>query len=72
MADYTAQAIINTLIHKSYPKDPIVGEEDADHLRSNKGKELLTRILELANLELGFDSTEQQVTFWLINFLSLF
>ncbi|KAJ9064424.1 3'(2'),5'-bisphosphate nucleotidase [Entomophthora muscae] len=30
VADYSAQAVINTILSEKFPNDPIVGEEDAD------------------------------------------
>lgn len=35
VADYGSQAIVNALLKSTFPKDPIVGEEDADELRKN-------------------------------------
>jgi len=35
IADYGSQAIVNAILHSAFPKDPIVGEEDADELRKN-------------------------------------
>lgn len=37
------------MIHKAFPGDPIVGEEDAKELRVDSGKEMRDRIVELAN-----------------------
>ncbi|KAI9461539.1 3',5'-bisphosphate nucleotidase [Russula earlei] len=33
VADYSAQAVINTILSNAFPNDPIVGEEDASDLR---------------------------------------
>lgn len=35
IADYGSQAIVNAVLCSVFPKDPIVGEEDAGELRSN-------------------------------------
>jgi len=35
IADYGSQAIVNAVLRSAFPKDPIVGEEDADELRNN-------------------------------------
>ena len=35
IADYGSQAIVNAILHSAFPKDPVVGEEDADELRKN-------------------------------------
>ncbi|KAF9045713.1 nucleotidase HAL2 [Hymenopellis radicata] len=49
VGDYAAQAVISSMIHKAFPGDPIVGEEDAKELRVDSGKEMRDRIVELAN-----------------------
>lgn len=48
VADYSAQAVISTILHNAFPSDPIVGEEDAADLRT-PGNALAQRITELAN-----------------------
>ncbi|KAI9097182.1 3',5'-bisphosphate nucleotidase [Phlyctochytrium arcticum] len=47
VADYGAQALVNSLLHKSFPDDPIVGEEDSTELRENT--ETLQHVTELCN-----------------------
>jgi 3'(2'), 5'-bisphosphate nucleotidase len=49
VGDYSAQAVINTILGFSFPDDPIVGEEDAVDLRAESGASLRDRIVELAN-----------------------
>ena len=49
MGDFSAQAVINTILNRTFPDDPIVGEEDAADLRVESGKVLRDRIAELAN-----------------------
>jgi 3'(2'), 5'-bisphosphate nucleotidase len=44
VADFAAQAAINTCLHRAFPSDPIVGEEDSAELRAPGGAELLDRI----------------------------
>ncbi|KAG5730182.1 3'(2'),5'-bisphosphate nucleotidase [Termitomyces sp. T112] len=63
VGDYAAQAVISTILHRVFPADPIVGEEDATELREESGHGLRDRIIELANEaligELGLgDNTE--------------
>jgi len=56
VADYSAQAVINTILANAFPEDPIVGEEDAKDLRDmgdEKARVLRERITELANEALG-------------------
>jgi len=35
VADYAAQAVINTVLSHAFPDDPIIGEEDAADLRAS-------------------------------------
>jgi len=52
VADYSAQAVVNTVLTHAFPSDPIVGEEDAADLRQTVAPEiklLRDRITELAN-----------------------
>ncbi|KAF7795835.1 hypothetical protein EIP86_007002 [Pleurotus ostreatoroseus] len=49
VGDYAAQAVINTILTRAFPNDPIVGEEDAADLRQESGTALRNRIVELAN-----------------------
>src|ERR1700761_6959217 len=51
VADYSAQAVINSILHRAFPQDPIVGEESASDLRSDTSEKstlLKKRITELA------------------------
>ncbi|TFY79242.1 hypothetical protein EWM64_g4771, partial [Hericium alpestre] len=47
VADFAAQAVVNTILAQAFPSDPIVGEEEAADLRVNP--ELCSRVVELAN-----------------------
>ena len=53
MADYAAQAVINTVLSHAFPDDPIIGEEDASDLRassdSGTSDALRARVVELAD-----------------------
>lgn len=53
MADYSAQAVINTILSQAFPEDPIVGEEDATDLRKPNNDEasqaLRARVVQLAD-----------------------
>ncbi|TFK93762.1 3(2),5-bisphosphate nucleotidase HAL2 [Polyporus arcularius HHB13444] len=49
VGDFSAQAVINTILNRTFPDDPIVGEEDADDLRVESGTALRERIIQLAN-----------------------
>ncbi|EKM51463.1 uncharacterized protein PHACADRAFT_187961 [Phanerochaete carnosa HHB-10118-sp] len=49
IGDYSAQAVIGTVLCRAFPDDPIVGEEDAAYLRSERGVAMRKRIVELTN-----------------------
>lgn len=53
MADYSAQAVISTILARAFPNDPIVGEEDTSALRgggvSQESQLLRDRITILSN-----------------------
>jgi 3'(2'), 5'-bisphosphate nucleotidase len=51
VADYSAQAVINTILSRAFPFDPIVGEEDSADLRANtpEASSLRARVVELAS-----------------------
>ncbi|KAF8962865.1 hypothetical protein BDZ97DRAFT_1702081 [Flammula alnicola] len=49
VGDFAAQAVISSILHRAFPADPIVGEEDASDLRVESGKGMKDRIIELAN-----------------------
>ena len=51
MADYSAQAVVNTILSHAFPDDPIVGEEDSADLRAATGESagLRARVVELAD-----------------------
>ncbi|KAG6337178.1 hypothetical protein ID866_1892 [Astraeus odoratus] len=55
VADYSAQAVVNTILGRAFPADPIVGEEDAADLRQGGAEALRNRIVELANEALTAD-----------------
>jgi 3'(2'), 5'-bisphosphate nucleotidase len=51
VGDFSAQAVINTILSQAFPDDPIVGEEDATDLcASNEASQALrARVVELAD-----------------------
>jgi 3'(2'), 5'-bisphosphate nucleotidase len=51
VADYSAQAVVNTILSHAFPDDPIVGEEDSADLRAATGESavLRARVVELAD-----------------------
>ncbi|KAF9941548.1 hypothetical protein BGZ65_002676 [Modicella reniformis] len=60
VADFSAQAVVNTFLHRSFPADPIVGEEDSKDLRGESGRLMRERVLKLANS--GLDPTGQTLS----------
>ncbi|KAI8375794.1 3',5'-bisphosphate nucleotidase [Blakeslea trispora] len=63
MADFSAQAIVNTHLEKYFPNDPIVGEEDSKDLQGDAGKVLREKVFSLTNgvLDQSEKLTEQQI-----------
>ena len=51
MGDYSAQAVINTILSQAFPEDLIVGEEDATDLRApnEASQALCARVVQLAD-----------------------
>ncbi|EPS94454.1 hypothetical protein FOMPIDRAFT_1033350 [Fomitopsis schrenkii] len=49
VGDFAAQAVVNTILSRTFPHDPIVGEEDASDLRADTGASLRERVVALAN-----------------------
>jgi 3'(2'), 5'-bisphosphate nucleotidase len=51
VGDFSAQAVINTILSQAFPEDPIVGEEDATDLRvpNEATQALCARVVELAD-----------------------
>ncbi|KAH8105309.1 3(2),5-bisphosphate nucleotidase HAL2 [Cristinia sonorae] len=62
VGDFSAQAVINTILSRAFPSDPIVGEEDAADLRGNAA--LRARIVELANKALAGDVQDGEKKEW--------
>lgn len=64
VGDFSAQAVVNTILSRAFPDDPIVGEEDAKDLRGDSPQStiLRNRVVDLAveNLagELGLGEME--------------
>lgn len=55
VGDYSAQAVVNTILANAFPDDKIVGEEDAKDLRVEANSGLRDRVVELANHALVAD-----------------
>jgi hypothetical protein len=59
-------------LHKSFPEDPIVGEEDSKDLRGEEGRQMREKVLELANSGLDQALTEDSVCSIICFFLFYF
>ncbi|EJD04851.1 3,5-bisphosphate nucleotidase HAL2 [Fomitiporia mediterranea MF3/22] len=49
VADFSAQAVVNTILSNAFPGDNIIGEEDSGDLRLDTNSELCHRVVQLAN-----------------------
>lgn len=56
--------MINTILSRTFPKDPIVGEEDSSELRLASGEALRNRIVELVNQALISSVCEGEDAEW--------
>src|SRR5262245_34198130 len=45
VADYGAQALVGYLLDRTFPNDPLVGEEDSASLREDKNRQTLEKIV---------------------------
>ena len=65
MGDFSAQAVVNTILSRAFPEDPIVGEEDSKDLRGDSpgAATLRNRVVDLAvealARELGLGEVEE-------------
>ncbi|OJA18958.1 hypothetical protein AZE42_06046 [Rhizopogon vesiculosus] len=64
VGDYAAQAVINTILKKAFPKDPIIGEEGADALRQESNARLRERVVALATSALKEDLIDGEKSQW--------
>lgn len=62
MADYTAQALISTLLFHHFPEDQIVGEEDSGELQTVENLVTKNQIVRLSNqaMEEVLDGEEEE------------
>jgi 3'(2'), 5'-bisphosphate nucleotidase len=64
IADFAGQAVVANLLGKAFPHDPLVGEESAQTLRTEEGKEILTQICKWLG-ECFPDAQEAAVCDWI-------
>jgi len=66
VADFSAQAVVNTILARAYPKDPIVGEEDSADLRGDSptATTLRERVVALANESLTAELGKGDMVQW--------
>ncbi|KAJ1730803.1 3'(2'),5'-bisphosphate nucleotidase [Coemansia biformis] len=49
VADFGAQAVVNAILEKHFPDDPVVGEEDSKDLQGEAGRALCEKVVDLVN-----------------------
>jgi len=66
VGDFAAQALISTMLHHTFPSDPIVGEEDAAELRLDTAEStsLRERIVSLANEAISQPLVDKELAEW--------
>ncbi|KAJ2010889.1 3'(2'),5'-bisphosphate nucleotidase [Coemansia sp. S85] len=53
VADFGAQAVVNHILERYFPDDPVVGEEDSKDLQGEEGRVLREKVTELVNATTG-------------------
>ncbi|KAJ2033718.1 3'(2'),5'-bisphosphate nucleotidase [Coemansia sp. S3946] len=53
VADFGAQAVVNHILERHFPDDPVVGEEDSKDLQGEDGRVLREKVTELVNATTG-------------------
>lgn len=61
IGDYAAQAVVNIVLGAYFPNDPIVGEEDAAHLRKPESEGLKKQVVQLVNEALALEEKDVQI-----------
>ncbi|KAJ1922773.1 3'(2'),5'-bisphosphate nucleotidase [Tieghemiomyces parasiticus] len=61
VADYSAQAVVNTYLAEHFPQDLVVGEESARDLQGEVGRALREKVLSLSNAVLRVPLTESKL-----------
>ncbi|KAI9477286.1 3'(2'),5'-bisphosphate nucleotidase [Coemansia sp. RSA 990] len=61
VADFSAQAVVNSILEKHFPDDPIVGEEDSKDLQGEDGRVLRERVVELVNTTVDKPMSAEEV-----------
>ncbi|KAJ2670385.1 3'(2'),5'-bisphosphate nucleotidase [Coemansia spiralis] len=49
VADFSAQAVVNSILENDFPDDPVVGEEDSKDLQGEEGRVLREKVVDLVN-----------------------
>ncbi|KAG8906515.1 hypothetical protein FRB99_006735 [Tulasnella sp. 403] len=61
VADFSAQAVVNSILSAAFPQDPIIGEEDSADLRGDAGRTLREKVTQLANDALSAPLVDQVI-----------
>ncbi|KAJ2827704.1 3'(2'),5'-bisphosphate nucleotidase [Coemansia erecta] len=61
VADFSAQAVVNHILEKHFPEDPIVGEEDSKDLQGDEGRALREKVIELTNTAVDDPMSTEEV-----------
>lgn len=65
VADFASQAIVCSRLEQALPDDPVVGEENADELRTDGRHAARRAVVEHVAAELGRDTDEHRVLDWI-------
>ncbi|OZJ03302.1 hypothetical protein BZG36_02288, partial [Bifiguratus adelaidae] len=61
IADFSAQAVVNSILLEHFPDDRIVGEEDSSDLRGESAKTLRDKVVQLTNTVMSPPLSEDKI-----------
>ncbi|KAJ2402692.1 3'(2'),5'-bisphosphate nucleotidase [Coemansia sp. RSA 2559] len=61
VADFSAQAVVNSILEKNFPEDPVVGEEDSKDLQGAEGRVLREKVVDLVNTDAKQPMTTDEI-----------
>ena len=64
VADFGSQAIVCRTLGQSFPKDPVIAEEDSSALRSPENAAFLAAVCSHVN-QLGIEGTKETICGWI-------
>ncbi|KAJ2493803.1 3'(2'),5'-bisphosphate nucleotidase [Coemansia sp. RSA 2050] len=66
VADFGAQAVVNHILERHFPDDPVVGEEDSKDLQGEAGRVLREKVTELVNATTGDAMSSDEASYLIL------